>query len=105
MQNLESIFHEEMLGIYERAKKDCGYNAIRFLQTVVEKGGLKAAKEWLSVSTPQDGLFTLWELGRLDLSMEALVLSKQFRGLFTDQELAEAKRRLVNLRYAVKEDR
>jgi hypothetical protein len=104
MENYELIFHEEMLGIYEKAKKECGYNATRFLQMVQEKGGLKAAKQWLSTDTPQEGLFKLWELSRLDLSMERLVLRKQFRKLFTDQELAIARKRLHNLHYSIDED-
>ncbi len=104
MKNCEIIFHEEMLGIYEKAKKECGYIATRFLQMVQEKGGLKAAKQWLSNDTPQEGLFKLWELGRLDLSMERLVLRKQFRKLFTDEELASARKRLQDLHYSIDED-
>ena len=104
MGNYEFIFHEEMLGIYQKAKKECGYNATRFVQMVQEKGGLSAAKQWLSNDTPQEGLLKLWELGRLDLSMEALVLRKQFRGLFTDEELTRARKRLLDLNYVIKED-
>ena len=104
MQNYEIIFHGEMLGIYEKEKKECGYNATRFLQKVREIGGLAAAKQWLSNDTPQEGLFKLWELGRLDLSMERLVLRKQFRKLFTDEELARARKRLHDLHYIIDED-
>ena len=103
MENRELIFHEEMLDIYEKAKRECGYNATRFLQMVHEKGGLRAAKQWLSVDTPQEGLFTLWELGRLDINMEALVLHKQFRELFTDEELTRARKRLHDLNYVIEE--
>ena len=104
MENLEFIFHEEMLSVYDKAKKECGYNATRFLQMVQEKRGLKAAKQWLSNDTPQEGLFKLWELGRLDISMERLVLRKQFRELFTDEELARARKRLHDLHYVINED-
>ena len=104
MENYEFLFHEEMLDIYEKAKKQCGYNATRFLQTVQAKGGLKAAKDWLSNDTPQEGLFKLWELGRLDLSMERLLLQKHFRNLFTDEELAIARKRLHELNYFFEED-
>ena len=101
---LENVFHEEMLGIYEKAKRECRYNATRFLQRVREVGGLAAAKQWLSHDKPQEGLFKLWEFGRLDISMEALVLHKQFRELFTEEELAIARKRLRDLNYVVKED-
>ena len=103
MEDVKFVFHEEMLGIYEKAKKECGYNATRFFQKVREVGGVAAAKQWLSSDTPQEGLFKLWELGRLDLSMEALVLRKQFRGLFTEEELARARKRLHDLHYIVDE--
>ena len=104
MKSCEDIFHEEMLGIYEKAKRECRYNATRFLQKVREIGGLAAAKQWLSNDTPQEGLFKLWELDRLDLSMEALVLCTQFRKLFTDEELTSARKRLRDLNYAIEED-
>ena len=104
MENLELIFHEEMLDIYEKAKRECRYNATRFRQKVLEVEGLAAAKQWLSNDTPQEGLFKLWELGRLDLSMEKLVLRKQFRKLFTDEELARARKRLHDLHYVIDED-
>jgi hypothetical protein len=104
MEDAKSVFHNEMLGIYEKAKEECGYNAIRFLEKVKAVGGVTAAKQWLSKDTPQEGLFKLWELGRLDLSMEALVLRKQFRKLFTDEELTQARKRLHDLNYVIDED-
>ena len=41
---LEKRFEQEMINIYTTAKKECGYNASRFLQLVSTKGGLAAAK-------------------------------------------------------------
>ena len=101
MKTCEEIFHEEMLNVYERAKKECGYNATRFLQMVMRIGGLAAAKQWLSSDTLQEGLIKLWELGRLDISMEALVLRRQFRELFTDEQLGRARKRLNDLNYII----
>ena len=43
-ENLEAVFHQKALEIYETAKSECGYNAIRFLQKIRTDGGLKAAK-------------------------------------------------------------
>ena len=48
MSNLEKQFEKEMLNIYRMAKKECGYNAVRFLQLVSEKGGLAAAKQLIN---------------------------------------------------------
>jgi len=41
----------------------------------------------------------LWELGALDKSMEALVIQERFQSLFTQDEIAEAHRRLDELDY------
>ena len=45
---LEKQFEQEMVDIYMTAKKECGYNASRFLQMISAKGGLAAAKQLIS---------------------------------------------------------
>ena len=102
MEEIESKFHEEMLNIYKEAKK-IGYNAKWFLTMVVDMGGLTAAQKLLSTDELQYGFERLWELRRLDLSVEALVLRPEFRNLFTDEELARAKKRLRAHGYVTKE--
>lgn len=98
MGSLEDRFHEAMIGIYKSAVKECNYRAARFLQMVVEMGGVAAARKLLSGAEMQSGLFELFECGRLDLTVETLVLQPEYRELFTPGELAEAKRRLDALR-------
>jgi len=90
----DNEFHEAMLNIYRRALAECNYNAKVFLQMVEKMGGLQAAKVLLSKEDPQFGLTKLWECGRLDLSVEALVLKPEFRDLFTGKELEVARQRL-----------
>ncbi len=92
---LESEFHEAMLNIYVRARKECGYNATRFLQMVGEDQGLNTAKRLLASDAPQYGFTELWELKRLDLTMENLVLQEKWATLFTVQELGVARGRLA----------
>ncbi len=103
MDELEKRFDAEMIGIYERAKEECGYNATRFLQMVTELRGLQAAKALLRSDDLSDGFTALWEHGRLDLTMEALVLRSPWSALFSDDELARARKRLADLRYSVDE--
>ncbi len=55
MSELEARFQLEMVGIYERAKKECNYNATRFLQMVTDSGGLGAAKALLRAPDVSDG--------------------------------------------------
>ena len=92
--DVEQQFHQQMLEVYRRAKDECGYNAIRFYQMVEEQGGLQTAKTLLTSKRIPDGFAQLCLLGRLDISMENLVLQEPWPPLFTDVELAIARRRL-----------
>jgi hypothetical protein len=103
MEEIERRFHEQMVNIYERAKAECNYNATRFLQMVTELGGLGAAKALLHAPGLSDGFTALWECGCLGLTMEALVLRLPWSDLFTEEELAVARKRLTDLGYNVDE--
>ena len=96
---LEDAFHQKMVEVYERAKTECHYHAGYFHQMVLRDGGLAAAKKLLASKQYPEGLTRLWELKRLDLSMEALVVQEPWRSLFTGEELAAAKKRLKDLGY------
>jgi hypothetical protein len=61
---------------------------------VVEMGGVAAAKKLLASDDIQSGLYELFECGRLDLTVETLVLQDEYRSLFSPEELVEAQRRL-----------
>ncbi len=88
-------FDKAMIQVYVRAKKEAKYNATFFLQMVQDRGGIKTAKDLLKTREDvQSGLVKLWELGRLDLSVENLVLQPEWISLFTDEELAIARQRL-----------
>ena len=93
---LEIEFHQSMLRIYKLAKEDCQYTPTRFLQMVQEYGGLKTAKRLLANQEMQSGLTTLWECGRMDLSMEALVINPKYQPLFTEAEIETARARLAS---------
>ena len=100
-EDLCSAFHEAMLDIYRTAKTECGYNANYFLGMVAEHGGVQAARQLLQSKGISDGLIRLSECGRLDISMEALVLKNQWQSLFTDEELEIARTRLKELEFFV----
>ena len=92
---LESKFHEAMLTIYRRAKVEENYNATIFRNMVVDRGGLDAARTLINSTKPSSGYSKLVELGRLDLSMEAMVVqSNEFHTLFTEHELEICRKRL-----------
>lgn len=99
MTETERKFNIAMKDIYQTAKKECGYNATRFMQMVAEKGGVIAAKQLISKPGGTDGFATLWECGRLDLSVEACVLKDEYKELFTDEERNICRERLLEFGY------
>lgn len=92
--NLEKIFHFKMVNLYNTAKKECGYNAVRFMQMTSEIGGLETAKQLILKENETYGFERLWELKRLDLSVETLILNPEFEDLFTIEERKICKNRL-----------
>ena len=93
---LEQDFEREMREIYRRAKKEVGYNAARFLQMLQEHGGVTTARRLLPEMS--DGFVALWEHGRLDLTVEYLVLQPRWHALFTTDERMVARQRLRDCR-------
>lgn len=87
MNDLEKEFFSKMKNIYIEADNECGYRATRFLQMLGEKGGVATAKSLINKPGGTEGFEKLWELGRLDLSIEALVIKEEYKPLFTDEEI------------------
>ena len=56
---------------------------------------IQGAKRCLASHRESDGFWQLADLGRLDLSLEALAVKKQFTSLFTDEEANNALDRLL----------
>ena len=94
MNDLEKQFHRAMVGIYETAKHELGYNATYLLRMISDYGGLEAAKRLLATDKPSEGFGTLLLHERLDLSVEAHVVKPEFAELFTADEIEIAENRL-----------
>lgn len=60
---------------------------------------MKSARYALSGNRISDGFNILAAKGRLDLSLEALVVDKRFTGLFSDEEANNALMRLLDAGY------
>lgn len=91
----ERAFHRAMIKVFDRAKHEAGYTATRFIQMVGEIGGLATAKRLLHAPAVSDGFTALWERGRLDLTVESLILQEEYRELFSDHEREIAGSRLA----------
>jgi hypothetical protein len=76
------------------SQRELGYNATRFLQMLSEHGGLVTAKQLLWADKPSDGFTTLWDHGRLDLTVEAHVLLPEYEDLFSESDRQRARDRL-----------
>ena len=99
MSELEAQFNAAMLGVYQSAKRECGYNATRFLQMLADLGGMETARRLVLSSAPSDGFTALWECERLDLTVEAVVLKPEFTELFSEEFREAAATRLRAYRY------
>jgi hypothetical protein len=105
-RTLENLWDLEMRVLYDEAVKYCHYRATYFLQMVVDHGGLEATRILLHKEGISEGLATLWQYGMLDLTMEARMFQRDETGarkwdpLFTSEEFAIARARLVQLEYA-----
>jgi hypothetical protein len=89
-----------MKNIYVRARNEAGYNAVFFFEMLSSLGGLGTAHRLLATSDVSSGFTALYERGRLDLTVEALVVQPQFAELFSDYELEIARQRLRDLGYS-----
>lgn len=96
MSGLEERFEERMRRAHAETK-DLGYNPTAFTGMVAEHGFLGATRRLLRPGSAQSGFERLWAMRRLDLTVESVSLEPEWRDLFSDQELVEARRRLEEL--------
>jgi len=96
--NWENEFNVRIFETYDLAR-DIGYSARRYLQKIRQDGGIKSSKYWLDPKkrdqSASEGFKTLTEKGKLDISLESLVLRHPFNNLFTKEELDVARSRLI----------
>ena len=64
-----------------------------------ERGGLATAQYLLDKEEVSCGYVRLWEMKRLDLTVEAVVIQEPWTSLFTDNQLATARWRLTEYGY------
>ena len=103
MDALVKQFDQAMLTIYLRAKSEAKYTASIFFNMLNDRGGLATAKYLINSDTPSEGYTRLYDLGRLDLTVEAMVVEEpRWHRLFTEEELAKARKRLTAYGYKAK---
>lgn len=95
----EARFRAAMWQIYEESKR-LGYVAAYFARMLDEHGALLTAKKLINEPQISDGFTRLWELQRLDLTVEAVALRGEFQSLFTRVELKRCRDRLREFGYS-----
>lgn len=99
MEDVDRRFGEAMFAIHREARK-IGYTPSVFLRVLHDRGAIETARHLINASRPSDGYTCLWELGRLDLSVEAVVHdNEEWHGLFTEDELRRCRKRLADYGY------
>jgi 5-methylcytosine-specific restriction enzyme A len=93
---LENQFAEALKETYQKAGRETGYWAYRFLQALNRKGGVFTAKRMMRPGTlaQRAGLDRLLDAGRPKLTVEWVMTRPRFRRLFTAAELKTAGDRL-----------
>jgi len=92
-------FTTAMFDIYRRAK-EAGYHATIFLQMLSDRHGQATAKTLINAARPSDGYEALHRMGRLDLTVEALIVEQpRWHRLFTKEEIDKARDRLEQYGY------
>lgn len=108
MSELEQQFHRALMSGVEVSRKKYKYNPTYFVQMLMDRGALATARQLISTDNPSEGFTKLWEYDKRDgthmalgLTVEAIALKEPYRSLFTDEELALARDRLVQYGYPV----
>src|SRR5205085_101107 len=100
MSDLEAQFQNAMLKLYDDSNRAINYRPTRLMEMSNELGAVQAARQLISKpDDPSSGFMKLWESGRLDLSVEALILKPEFAPLFTDEERKKARQYLLQYNY------
>jgi hypothetical protein len=65
------------------------------------EASLTTTKKIMTSNHPSDGFAEFWQRGRLDLTVETLVVeSPNYRELFTDEKITSARKRLQECGYS-----
>ena len=99
---LRAEFHERMVDIYRVSKSEASCTASRFPAMVSEdsSGGVVTAKHLIHLEPPSEGYPALYLKGRLDLTVEAVVLGeRRWHSLFSADDLEAYRVRLAKVHY------
>lgn len=100
-----SKFTLAMYALYERTKRETGYNPHAFFQMLSTHGGEETARRLIHAPRQSDGYTKLYLMqpSRLDLTVEAVVVEcAEWRDLLGPETVAKAIRRLRDCGYTAR---
>ena len=103
MQNniLQNKFNNEVMEAIEESKK-IGYNPSRFIQMLHQAGNnAYEVVQRLVTKEVSTGLEKLWEKGRLELSMEAIIVKPEYQELFSPEIISICTKKLKKFGYKI----
>ncbi|CAJ4550192.1 putative restriction endonuclease [Burkholderia pseudomallei] len=86
----------------QEAHRALAYDPKQFLRMLGAEGGYATVSKLVSAKNPSFGFETLREHGRLDLSVEALIVETEWSRFFSDGLRKEAERKLRGVGYVFK---
>jgi hypothetical protein len=86
---------EKRISSAMREMSNLKYKPKAFMAMVAEFGAVNAVKKVVNSNDITEGFTRLWELKRLDLSMENIIQEAEWENLFTEEERQKSKRRLA----------
>ncbi|MEU4376949.1 GmrSD restriction endonuclease domain-containing protein [Pseudonocardia alni] len=93
-EEVDADFDRAVLASIDTCREELRYNPRWFRVMVNQHGAMGATRRLLRAPAVSDGFVKLWQLGRLDLTAEALVADPRFSRLFDDDEVRIARLRL-----------
>lgn len=101
-QTLKKTFHNEMITLYKRIRKELKYTPPQLFEMINKYGGYEASIKFI-ITDMNTFVFTLlWENQRLDLSIEALITKSCYETLFPEDVIKFCTKRLQDYNYAPK---
>jgi transcription termination factor NusB len=96
---MEDDFKRELLRAVDVCINRYRYRPSYFLQMLDNYGAVGTAIKLVTADKFHEGFTKLWEFGRLDLTVEAIMRRSPYRQLFTKEVLDKALERLTSLGY------
>ncbi len=95
---LKQEFHRDIQKSIKQTIEQANYRPTRFIQLIGDIGSYETAIRLLNEKAVSEGFIKLWEKGKLNLSVESIILNDndgKYRELFDESLIKECEARLA----------